>query len=340
IDDNFIECIDLFDERRGKFLLLDPAIVEADMPRFTRVISWLEHYPVFVRLETHSQVLPDTCSHEYVDIIKQSAKAKPYCDAEFSEKQYMLENFKEVSQLPVEICKRQRHEMLSSIDLKTCIAVYDMGKNRKKILKIISSLPDFSENLDMAGTGEQYFDWLRLGKSKAIENDMPEAFRHDNNSEHIGILGNIILKGNSLLLETRSEQKFEFARQMAQEYFGDMITLEKEAVQDIAKELEKEDHALDYADNDLDNEEIPPEIYQEVMHKFMDEHYHKFIDESIPLLDGHTPRKAAKMPVLRPKLLNLMKEHIHNNESLARDKDKEPYDLSWMLDELGLEELK
>jgi len=182
IDDNFIECIDLFDEKRGKFLLLDPSIVEADMPRFTRVISWLEHYPVFVRLETHSQILPDACSHEYIDIIKQSAKARPYCDAEFPEKQYMIENFKEVSQLPVELCKQQRHEMLSNLDMKTCIAVYDMGNNREKILKIISSLPDFSENPDAAKPGEQYFDWLRRGKSKAIEKNMTELSSFDDDS--------------------------------------------------------------------------------------------------------------------------------------------------------------
>lgn len=340
IDDNFIECIDLFDKQRGKFLLLDPVMVDEQYPRYTRILAWLEHFPVFSRLNVHGQTLPEMCANEFIEEIKFQARKKPYCNAELPRKQYMLENFERCNELPVEICRQAKSEMLSNLDIKTCIAVYDMGNNRKKILKIISSLPDFSENPDVAKPEEQYFDWLRLGKSKAIENDMPEAFRHDDNSQQIGILGNIILKGNSLLLETRSEQKFEFAKQMAEEYFGDMIKLEKEAVQDLAKELEKEDRDLDYANNDSDNEEIPPEIYQEVMHKLMDEHYHKFIDESIPRLNGHTPREASKMSELRPKLLNLMKEHIHSNESLARDKDKEPYDLSWMLDELGLDELK
>ncbi len=35
-----------------------------------------------------------------------------------------------------------------------------------------------------------------------------------------------------------------------------------------------------------------------------------------------------------------MKEHINSNELQAQDRGNEPYDLSWLLDELGLEELK
>ena len=339
IDDNFIECIDLFDKQRGKFLLLDPVMVDQKYPRYTRAIAWLEHFPVFSRLSVHSQTLPEMCANEFVEEIEFQAQNKPYCNAEFPEKKYMLENFERCNELPAEICRQAKSEMLSNLDIKTCVAVFNMGKNKKKILKVISSLPDFEENPDIAKPGEQYFDWFRLGKSKAIENDMPEAFRHDDNSEQIGILGNIILKGNSFLLETRSEQKFEFAKQMAEKYFGNMITLEKEATQDIAKEIEKEDRDFDY-DDDPDDKDIPPEVYQELMYKLMDEHYHKFIDESIPLLNGHTPREAAKMPVLRSQLLDLMKGHIHNNETLARDRGNEPYDLSWLLDELGLEELK
>ena len=345
IDNNFIECIDIFDKQRGKFLLLDPAIVEQKYPRYTKAMTWLEHFPVFSRLSVHSQTLPEMCAVGFIDEIEFQSQNKPYCNAEFPEKQYMLENFEICNELPAEISKQAKQEILSNLDIKTCIAVYDMGKNRKKILKIISSLPDFSENPDVAKPGEQYFDWLRLGKSKAIENDMPEAFRHNDNSEQIGILGDIILKGNSLLLETRSEQKFEFAKQMTEEYFGNMLTLQKEAVQNLAQELKNEDSNsdLDYDyedDDDLDNEDIPPEVYQELMHKVLDEHYHKFIDESIPLLNGHTPREAAKKPGLRPQLLDLIKGHIHNNETLGRDKGNEPYDLSWLLDELGLEELK
>ena len=299
IDNNFIECIDLFDKQRGKFLLLDPVMVDQKYPRYTRAIAWLEHFPVFSRLSVHSQTLPEMCANEFIDEIEFQSQKKPYCNAEFLGKKYMLVNFERCNELPAKICKQAKSEMLSNLDIKTCIAVYDMGKNKKKILKVISSLPDFEENPDIAKPGEQYFDWLRLGKSKAIENDMPEAFRHDDNSEQIGILGNIILKGNSFLLETRSEQKFEFAKQMAEEYFGNMLTLEKE----------DSNSDIDY-DDDPDDEDIPPEVYQELMYKLMDEHYHKFIDESIPLLNGHTPREAAKMPVLRPQLLDLMKGHI------------------------------
>jgi len=252
----------------------------------------------------------------------------------------MLENFERCNERPLEIYNKAKNEMLNHLDLKTCIAAYDMGNNRERILKILSSLPDFSENPDSAQPGTQYFDWLRRGKSKTIENDMPEFFRFDDDSAQIGLLGNIILRGNSLLLETSSEQKFDFAKRMAHEYFGNMIAPEKEVVQDIAQELRKDCHAFDYADNSRNEKEIPPEIYHELMNKLMDEHYHKFIDGLVPQLRGHTPREAAGIPELRPALVDLMKGHIRNNESLAKEKNNVPYDLSWLLDELGLEELK
>jgi hypothetical protein len=340
IDANFIECIDIFDKERGSFLLLDPVISQEQFPRFTRVMAWLEDYPVFSRLSAHCETLPDMCANRFIEEIEHFAQEPPYCHAKFPEKQYIFENFEECLLRPLEITEQAANEMLANLDFKTCLAAYDMGNNREKVLEIILSLPDFSENPDAANSGEIYFDWLRRGKSKAIEDNMPEAFRFDDNSEQIGILGNIIIKENNLLLETRSEQKFEFAKQIAQEHFGDMITLEKEIVQDIAKELQNEDSRFDYTGQDAKNDEIPPEIYQELMHKFMDEHYHKFIDGSIPMLDGYTPRQAAKNPQLRPKLLELMKEHIRNNETLASNDDREAYDLSWVLDELGLDELK
>ncbi len=81
------------------------------------------------------------------------------------------------------------------------------------------------------------------------------------------------------------------------------IKLEKEAVRDLAKEIDIDgDDEPDYEDDIESGEEnIPPEIYEQIMHKFMDEHYHKFIDETIPKLDGLTPREASKIPEMHPR---------------------------------------
>jgi hypothetical protein len=67
--------------------------------------------------------------------------------------------------------------------------------------------------------------------------------------------------------------------------------------------------------------------------------YRKFLDERIPALDGKTPRAAARDPAMRSPLIAVMKTHLHGLDQLKRDKGI-VIDIDWVLDELGLPELK
>ena len=68
-------------------------------------------------------------------------------------------------------------------------------------------------------------------------------------------------------------------------------------------------------------------------------HYERFLELPVPALDGMTPMQAAKSNTMRPQLIELMKYHIHNVETRNR-KDKISIDISWVLEKLGLSELK
>ena len=57
------------------------------------------------------------------------------------------------------------------------------------------------------------------------------------------------------------------------------------------------------------------------------------------MLNGMTPLAAAGDAAMRPRLVSLMKEHIYNLDEL-RKKDQVTVDISWILETLGLEELK
>ena len=86
--------------------------------------------------------------------------------------------------------------------------------------------------------------------------------------------------------------------------------------------------------------EIPPEIRAEVLTKFHEQHYRQFIDSPVPMLDSKTPRQAARDKKLRPKLIDLMKLHLHGIEQRNWMDNCLNLNLDWVLDELGLEELK
>lgn len=64
------------------------------------------------------------------------------------------------------------------------------------------------------------------------------------------------------------------------------------------------------------------------------------MDEDVSELDGRSPREAAQDASLRSQLIEYMKMWINLEETRARDEGRSPVNLDWVLDELGLEELK
>lgn len=339
IDNNFVECIDIFDPERGKFMLLDPMLASAQYPRYLKALCWLENYPAFSRI-SGGLIVPALIAREFIEMVKEMAMEKLFAAAEFPEKECLRTNFDYFWKLPEKMHDEKRKAMLSSIDIKICNALYDIGSNYQQILDILGSKPDFEERPEEARQeGERYFLWKRCGESKKIEEKMPEVFRHEEDGEQFGIVGNLILRKDSLLIEARKKQMFTFAMKMARHFFGDLITLRKKAERDLAKEMAAKDFKPALREEKSENK-IPAEIKEKILHDYMEKHYRKFIDAGNTRLYGMTPRQASRKPEMRATLLDLMKEHIHMNETNARQEGISPISLDWLLDELNLGELK
>jgi hypothetical protein len=75
------------------------------------------------------------------------------------------------------------------------------------------------------------------------------------------------------------------------------------------------------------------------MEEFFRQHYTKFLDDAIPALKGLSPRQAATDLLMRPRLVELMKEHIHGIEAQSKNQGIR-ISLDWVLEELSLMELK
>ncbi len=89
-------------------------------------------------------------------------------------------------------------------------------------------------------------------------------------------------------------------------------------------------------DNREPTDTIDPEIAAEIINNTLDQHYRQCLDEPIPALDNKTPRQCAKSKKGREKVIEWLK-HLENNElRRAAGKGQEPYDSSWMWDELKL----
>jgi hypothetical protein len=70
-----------------------------------------------------------------------------------------------------------------------------------------------------------------------------------------------------------------------------------------------------------------------------DARYRRLLDLALPELGGLTPRQAVADPARRPAVVSLFKTHLHNLERRNR-REPVPLSLDWVLDELGLAELK
>jgi hypothetical protein len=81
--------------------------------------------------------------------------------------------------------------------------------------------------------------------------------------------------------------------------------------------------------------EIPPEVQAEVLGRFYEEHYRKWLDQPVPALGDRTPRHAAKLKTVRPKLITLLKD-FESRAERQRRAGEPAYDFGWMWKELGL----
>ncbi len=150
------------------------------------------------------------------------------------------------------------------------------------------------------------------------------------------LLGTIQLSGSQLTFETQSEPRADRGRQLIERIARDAITYRSCDRVDVKEEAEKAIRSGKRPEAPPDAEdEIPPEIKDQLFQEYMAKHNQHWLDDQIPALDHQTPRFAAQSPTLRPRLVGLLKDI--ENQYLRALADGEPaFDPTWMWDELGL----
>jgi hypothetical protein len=251
-----------------------------------------------------------------------------------------------------DLSRQKNIAVLKTIDLHQCKAVYKIIGNYADIKAILDNYPDFDEreryHEEEEVSGAFYYNWLRRGQSKALEEDMPLHFRHgDEREEGVGTIGNVSLFPDKLIVEVFTKQKYAFAKAMVKKFFGNNLLLQNEVVVDLAKQqaAKIEDNYEDYVEERIlekqasSSEDIPPEIERKLLQEVHKRHYAVFLDEKIPALNDMTPRAAAADPRMRPRLIELMKQHLKGIEKQNKNRGLD-LNIDWVLDELSLPELK
>jgi SEC-C motif len=143
-------------------------------------------------------------------------------------------------------------------------------------------------------------------------------------------VGTIVVEDRRVVFETTSQKRAEKARDGLVNLLGASIRFRAISYEDVGQALKRAP-----APTKKEIPEIPPEVQAEVLGRFYDEHYRKWLEEPLPALGDRTPRHAAKLKTVRPKLITLLKDFESHSERQRRSGEI-AYDFSWMWTELGL----
>jgi hypothetical protein len=199
---------------------------------------------------------------------------------------------------------------------------------------------EIAERLDTAieweRDGSQKDFWIWLPEPNAICEKSRGGIAFDTLLEgQRPISGTLELKPGVLTLFTNSLERAERGTDVLQELLHNLIGPALSMLQT------PEQLMTDQTQQDSDRKREPtnaidPKIEAEIIHNTLDQHYHKCLDEPIPALGNKTPRQTARSRSGRKKVIEWLK-HLENNElHRAAQAGQEPYDSSWMWDELKL----
>ncbi len=149
-------------------------------------------------------------------------------------------------------------------------------------------------------------------------------------------LGTFRLTGDRLVLEAMSKERAERGRRVVEAAAGEAVRYRVTEYEDLGQAMKRVAASPKPPAGEPQAPAIPPEVEAELLREFQDRHYRKWVDEPIPALGNRTPRHAASLKTVRPKLVDLLKE-MENHEARAARAGRVSYDLTWIWKELGLE---
>lgn len=184
---------------------------------------------------------------------------------------------------------------------------------------------------------EKSFGWQERGESLDLLRAHGPAFEYQPprpvGQTSFRSLGRIVLARADLKLETTSRRRLAAGKELLTARLGSCLAhLEDriESIEDLRARAQPETAPAE--------KEQEPELSEELeawQAEFMAEERRQWLDESIPVLDGQTPRAAVRTLAGRVRVIRLLKEIEGLEQNRARA-GSAPYDYAELKKELGL----
>jgi hypothetical protein len=212
----------------------------------------------------------------------------------------------------------------------------------RRLLRVVTAAPDFEETTNPGGPVEaRHFAWIRTGPAERYVKTVPlppegimlSSQRLDVDGK-VGAAGLAALSitGTDLTVESMSAERLAWAKARLAELAGDAIQLRADVVEDPMEKLRS---MPERRSAEQPSSEIPPDVQTRLVGQMLHRHFTAWLDQQVPALNGRTPRQAARDVLLRPKLIQLLRE-IENMQDRERQQGKPWYDAAWMWEALGI----
>jgi hypothetical protein len=158
-------------------------------------------------------------------------------------------------------------------------------------------------------------------------------------------LGHLQIEEEALVLETNSHERAERGKVLLESLLAGLCqpgVIELDEVEDALARRSAQSSAAELEEDLPAGEEpsagVPPDVEEEVLRDFKDNHYRAWLETEIPALEHKTPRRAMRSKSGRARVLRLLKDLESRELRFARGKGIGPYDTAWIWRELGLED--
>ncbi len=146
----------------------------------------------------------------------------------------------------------------------------------------------------------------RRGRYRVVRENAPGAAMQDT------LIASIAVKARELVVETNSRQRADILRGRMESLCGDRVRFqrreEKDPFEAMAEQGDKPERAAPQPEG--------PEV-DALLRDFKARHYASWPEDSLPALDGLTPREAAAQPKYRARLDTLLKEMEYHESQEA-----------------------
>ncbi len=347
LDHECTEVIDLLDDRPVRFVVRDRGLART-ANRFATGLTWVYTLPHYRRLHGGAVMLEDIPHLDPREVVDEFVRHLGGPLDPIGVRLWLAKNFVRV-ETALNAVRIERHRLAAlGVDRTHGQAVYELRVPFGVVRDQLDTLTELAE-------AELTDQERRAGFAEARvwfgdENDLKE-FQADAAARLV--MGRILLGQMHWRLETSGATRLARLRQIFETHLGARIKFTGDRIDDFLEHAKGEVPAGDPA-------LLPPRLLENpqarqltALGRPVNRHDTRaefpgdprvlnqkqtFLDAALPELDGQTPREAAVNPMLRAKLIRLMKAQVRACDELNLATGQQ-VDINWMLRELALDEI-